>query len=145
MRRGNLVHRGLPTVLSQTFRTLVHSRLSAVLDSYASRYPDREVLLIEPSRDDYRMFFTNIFSFSQRRSVCEHAYRSTRSFLLERRESLEPVLARYGIRYRERVLCDAERDLWRELGVDRPQPGAELAGRLDDALDRLDELLEARA
>jgi predicted acylesterase/phospholipase RssA len=142
MRRGKLVHRGLPTVLSQTFRTLVHSRLAAVLGSYAARYPDRDVLLIEPSRDDYRMFFTNIFSFSQRRAVCEHAYRSTRKFLLDRRESLEPVLARYGIHYREQALREADRDLWRQLGADGAGPGAALVRRLDDALERLDELLE---
>lgn len=145
MQTGKLAHRGLPTVLSQTFRTLVHSRLTAVLGSYAARYPEREVVLIEPSRDDYRMFFTNIFSFSERRSVCEHAYRSTRKFLLDRRETLEPVLARHGIRYRDEVLRDADRDLWFELGVDRPRPGAELARRLDDALDRVTDLLEARA
>jgi len=145
MRRGKLVHRGLPTVLSQTFRTLVHSRLAAGLGSYAARYPEREVVLIEPSRDDYRMFFTNIFSFAERRSVCEHAYRSTRRFLLDRRETLEPVLARHGIRYREAILRDADRNLWYEVGVDRPRPGMALTRRLDGALARLDELLARRA
>ena len=36
------------------------------------------MVLFEPDRDDYAMFFTNIFSFSARRTVAAHAYRATR-------------------------------------------------------------------
>ena len=46
--------RGLPSVLSQTFRTLVHSRLAAGLASYEPRYPGQDLVLIEPPRDDRR-------------------------------------------------------------------------------------------
>jgi len=52
MRRGKLVHRGLPTVLSQTFRTLIHSRLRVGLAAYAPRYPGVDVVLFEPRQDD---------------------------------------------------------------------------------------------
>jgi predicted acylesterase/phospholipase RssA len=146
MRRGKLVHRGLPTVLSQTFRTLVHSRLVVGLASYAPRFPGQDVLLIEPSREDYRMFFTNVFSFSERKVVCEHAYRSTRKFLRDRREQVEPVLARHGIRYRDDVLEDEGRGPWGGADPEARDPGdgAEVARRLDDALSRLEELLSVR-
>ena len=33
MRRGQLVDRGLPTVLAQTFRTMVHSRMGVGLSA----------------------------------------------------------------------------------------------------------------
>ena len=64
---GHLVERGLPTVLSQTFRTLIHSRLVAGFSAYERRYRGADVVLLEPPRDDYQMFFTNIFRFSARR------------------------------------------------------------------------------
>jgi hypothetical protein len=60
-------------VLSQTFRTLIHSRLAAGIQVWQSRYRDANVVLFEPDRDDYAMFFTNIFSFSARRRVAAHA------------------------------------------------------------------------
>ena len=142
MRRGRLVDRGLPTVLSQTFRTLVHSRLKVGLSSYVPRYPGQQVVLIEPPRDDYRMFFTNIFRFSSRKSVCEHAYRSTRQQLLDRREELEPIFARHGIRYRDEVLLDPDRVVWDASGLGDPQPGTRVTEELDDALTRLDALLD---
>jgi hypothetical protein len=142
MKRSRLVDRGLLTVLSQTFRTLVHSRLTVGLSSYVPRYPGQQVVLIEPSRDDYRMFFTNIFRFSSRKSVCEHAYRSTRQYLIERREDLEPIFARHGIRYRDEVLLDPDRVVWDASGLGDPQPGTRVTEELDDALTRLDALLD---
>src|SRR4029078_1501901 len=62
----SIVDRGLPSVLSQTFRTLIYSRLQVATAAYAERYPGADVLLFEPRRDDPRMFFTNIFTFSAR-------------------------------------------------------------------------------
>jgi predicted acylesterase/phospholipase RssA len=144
LRGGGLVRRGLPTVLSQTFRTLVHSRLVAVLASYPPRYPGRDVLLIEPPRHDYRMFFTNIFSFSERKTVCEHAYRATRRYLRRRREELEPVLARHGIRFREGALRGPGSGPWRRALPEAGPDGGEVSRRLDDALGRVERLLEQR-
>jgi predicted acylesterase/phospholipase RssA len=144
MRRGKLIHRGLPTVLSQTFRTLVHSRLVVGLASYEPRFPQRDVVLIEPSRDDYRMFFTNVFSFTERKTVCEHAYRATRRFLCEKREQLEPVLARHGIRYRDAVLDDPDRSPWPRPPESVRDARPEVVDRLEDALSRVEELISRR-
>jgi predicted acylesterase/phospholipase RssA len=141
MRRGKLVHRGLPTVLSQTLRTLVRSRLAAGLASYAPRYPDRDVVLIEPPRDDYRMFFTNTFSFRGRKTVCEHAYRATRRFLREHRAELDPVLRRHGIRLRDEVLDGEPGELWRQGAATGPLRGEEVSARLEGALTRVEAIV----
>jgi predicted acylesterase/phospholipase RssA len=141
MRRGKLVHRGLPTVLSQTFRTLIHSRLRVGLAAYTPRYPDADVVLFEPRRDDYRMFFTNIFRFSSRMAVCEHAYISTRRDLLKRREELEPVLEAHGIRMRTEVLEDDTRSIWHGVGLDPTGRRADVTEKLSLALSRLEERL----
>ncbi len=143
MRRGKLVNRGLPTVLAQSLRTLVHSRLTTGFSSYETAYPDRDVLLLEPNRDDYEMFFTNIFSFSNRKVVCEHAYEETRQDLLNRRKELEPILARHGARLRVDVLEDEDRDLWTSVGLDARATRAPVTERLDRTLSDLESLLKS--
>jgi predicted acylesterase/phospholipase RssA len=151
MRRGKLVDRGLPTVLSQTFRTLIRSRLGVGMKAYEAQFPDSDVVLLEPKRDDYRMFFTNVFSFADRRATCEHAYRETMADLRARRDELEPLLERHGLRLRAEVLDDPARDLWRSLAAvddaERRERMARKNGRspeverLDRALTRLEALV----
>ena len=137
-RRGRLTDLGLPTVLSQTFRTLIHSRMTVGMAAYAERFPNRDLVLIEPQPDDYRMFFTNIFSFGSRKELCEYAYRATRRDLLRRYDELAPVFSRHGIRLRRDVLEDDTLDLWRGVGLGWPADGhVDHAGALDYALARL--------
>jgi NTE family protein len=116
MQRGRLIDRGLPTVLSQTLRTIIHSRLEVGMAAYKTKYGGSDVMLLEPERDDYLMFFTNIFGFSERRAVCEHAYRSTRAYLSKHHAGIAPVLARHGVALRRDVLAD-ERSLWDQVGL----------------------------
>ena len=82
------------------------------MERYAKHYPNADILKFEPPRDDLAMFFGSIFSFSSRREVCERAYEHTRQDLRTRREELEPVLARHGIRLRMDVLGDHTRTVW---------------------------------
>lgn len=150
LRRGNLLDRGLPAVLSQTFRTLVHSRLEVGMAAYEQKFRHADVVLIEPKRDDYLMFFTNIFGFAERQAVCSHAYQATRRALLERYDELAPIFAKHGVTLRRDIL-EQRRDLWEGVGLPRalaPRTGAAAASshptvrRLDDALGRLEKLLE---
>jgi NTE family protein len=136
----SMLDRGLPTVLSQTFRTLIHSRMSLGWATYPVRYPDAKVILFEPDRADMHMFTTNIFSFTERKSVLEYAYRSTRRALRRRRGELEPILARHGIGYRWDVL-QGERDLWTGVGL-APRRKASVTAKLGRALDRLEVVLD---
>ncbi len=151
---GELLRRGLPSVLSQTFRTLIHSRLDVGMKRYDKLYEDSDVILLEPDRDDYEMFFSNIFSFSERSAVCAHAYESTRSDLLKRYDELAPVIARHGLKLRRDILEDSSRDLWHGVGLDRSaarflarnggrrDSSLETLERLDSVLDRLQASLE---
>jgi len=143
MRRGQLVDRGLPTVLAQTFRTMVHSRMGAGLAAYETRYTDKDVLVFEPRRDDYDMFFTNVFSFSNRKAVCEHAYNSTRRKLWRNRARLEPILARNGLRLRTEDLEDQDRDLWESvrLHARRPRSTSPVTLRLEKVLAKIESMV----
>ncbi len=123
---GALYAGGLPLVLSQTFRTLVHSRLEIGLAGYVDRYPDATVLLFEPPADEYEMFFSNILTLSDRHRMCELAYAVTREELRRRADELEPVLARHGVRLRRDLLDDRGRTLWGTL-AERGAPPTDLA------------------
>jgi NTE family protein len=116
---GALLAGGLATVLSQTFRTLVHSRLEVGLAAYSERYPDASVVLFEPAREEYGMFFSNILSLSDRHRVCELAYAATRADLRRRADELEPLFGRFGLTLRRDVLDDESRTLWGTIGASK--------------------------
>lgn len=131
----SLVEAGLPMVLSQTFRTLLKSRMQVGLEKYSTQYPGTDLVLFEPNADDSEMFFTNIFSYDSRRSLTEHAYRGTLDDLRRRRAEIEPVLLRHGIRLRDEVLEDRSRTLLGGLAPAPPRrmrPIARLTRALDD-------------
>ncbi len=92
---------GLPAVLSQTFRAMIHSRLALGMKHYERAYPGTDIVLLEPDPSDARLRQANTFSYRQRRELAEHAYQQTRALLLARRETLAPTLARHGITLRE--------------------------------------------
>jgi predicted acylesterase/phospholipase RssA len=138
---GLLQRRGLPALLSQTFRTLVHSRMVVGMSRYRTHFPHADVVLLEPEREEYRLFFSNIFSFRSRREVCEIAYRATREDLRRRRAAIGPMLRRHGLRLRPDVLEDANLDLWDGVGVSRHGRRAELIDRLATVLARLEDNL----
>jgi hypothetical protein len=116
------------------------------MDRYRKEFPNADVLLFQPSRDDKEMFFTNVFSYSERRRLSEHAYQKTRDELRRRANELEPVLARHGIKLDRAVLADTSRMLsspkhrrWRSSALGRT------ALQLTETLDNLGSLLEANA
>jgi NTE family protein len=110
-----LVEGGLPVVLAQTYRAIIHSRLDAGMERYKTAYPDADIVLFQPNRSDADMFFTNLFSYSGRHRLCEHAYQKMRRELWERRHELAPTLARHGITIDAAVLRDETRTLVRSL------------------------------
>lgn len=147
-RHDSLVDGGLPVVLSQTFRALIHSRMKVGMAKYETSYVDRDVVLFEPDSGDSKMFFTNVFSYSNREMVCQHAYRTTRRDLWLRRRQLGPILERHGVTINEAILQDGDRHFTSALSR-RPDPMRlghyknEVTNRLDGVLDRLETLVRA--
>ncbi len=102
---------GLSAVLSQTFRSMIHSRMELGMRNYASDYPDTDILLIEPDHRDPELYLANTFSYSQRRHLAEHAYQQTRQLLRTQSTGLTAKLLRHGIRLNHAALEDAQRHL----------------------------------
>lgn len=138
----NLADEGLPTILSQTFRAMIRSRMQVGMASYRERYPESDTLLLEPDRHDEILVFTNVFRYSDRRKLVEHAYQKTRRDLLAQAPELGRLLRRRNLdldtdilRNRSRTFASAARE--RALRARR------VTRRLENALNRLDRLVEA--
>ena len=134
--------------MSQTFRTLIHSRMQVGMERYSREYPDADVVLFQPERDDVEMFFTNVFSYAGRRRLCEHAYQRTREDLRRRRSELEGVFERHGVGIDAKALADDHRTLLTRRGRlkrRRIDPLDATAGELDETRRRLEGALMSYA
>ena len=129
----SLIEGGLPTVMSQTFRSMIHSRLELGFKQYERAYPDTDIVLIEPDQRDAELFFANTFSYRQRREMAEHAYQQTRQLLLERQAELAPKLARHGVHLDTAALNDpagcSDRQSVPVALACNPQPQRRMRGR----------------
>jgi predicted acylesterase/phospholipase RssA len=144
-RRKSLVQGGLPVVLAQTFRSLVYSRMRVGMERYHKEFPGVDVVLFQPKRDDAEMFFTNVFSYSARRRLSEHAYQQTRADLRRRAAELAPILARHGVRIDRAALEDTSRTIGHpEDSRLRHSALGRATLQLDRTLDTLNDLLRAR-
>ncbi len=133
---GKLASGGLLDVLSQTLRAILHSRVATGMASYALSHPKVDIFLFQPNADDAELFFTNIFSYTNRRRMCEQAYQNTRLMLLERRAEIAPKLARHGLRLKLSVLRDTSLSLVHEA------PSGKALARLGRTLDDLEHYLK---
>ena len=139
---GRLAAGGLPAVLSQTFRTLLQSRMQIGLAKHQQQFPDIDQLIFEPNAQDGELFFTNAFSFANRQRIAEIAYRNVLADLRTRADTLEPVLAAHGLSVREEVAGDTTRSIMDGL---QPRPRkTETTARLHRALDDIDAIVGSR-
>ncbi len=127
---------GLTLVLSQTFRAMIQSRMQIGIGGYQDSYPNSAIMLIEPNRNDDTMFFTNIFSYASRTSLCEHAYQTTRQELRQRKSELNRFLKPFGLSLNQAVLADETRSLADSLKQNRSNQ-TPVSRSLQRALDRL--------
>ena len=148
---GQVIQQGLPTVLSQTVRTMIHSRMRLGFEAYDTNFPDADVVLIEPPREDHEQFFSNIFSFASRRSICEHAFQSTRRVLRQRADEIAPILERHGLALNTDFLADDSLSVWASVGLpeledgyeppEPPAPDRTVTSDLEGLLQRVERLV----
>ncbi len=96
---GNyLSDRGLKTVVNQTFRTLLHSRLELGVQRYVSDSSFRgDIVLLEPRETDARFFDLNPLAFWKRSEALAHGFASVQSTILQNFDRLSALLSRYGL------------------------------------------------
>ncbi len=135
MGHGQVAAGGLTTVLSQTFRSMIHSRMELGLRNYARDFPQTQIVLVEPNHRDPEMYLANTFSYSQRKALADHAYQTTRAWLRGRRTQLGASFAKHGIALNAIALADER------VHLTTPHPAPTQIGRavaqLQDVLDDL--------
>jgi len=142
---------GLPVVLSQTFRAIIHSRMRVGMEKYARQYPHADILLFEPDRHNADIFFANLFSYADRKRMCAIAFEATRSRLRTEAPHIGRVLSRHGLRLRKERLGDPAREVEKALIDPRPlhphhrrSPTVQRAARdLDRVLEHLERGLKS--
>ncbi|HLA76031.1 MAG TPA: patatin-like phospholipase family protein [Vicinamibacteria bacterium] len=95
---GHLANKGVTYVLDQVLRIMLHGRMQYGMERYAHEHPEVDILLLEPHRNDVRMFSYNIMRYSARRVVAEHGYRSVREGFDRHHREYARRLARHRIR-----------------------------------------------
>jgi predicted acylesterase/phospholipase RssA len=138
---GRIVDGGLPAVLSQTFRSLIHSRMVLGLKTYEQAYPNTDIVLFEPNHRDPELYLANTFSYSQRRHLAEHAYQQTRQLLRAQQTGLGAKLAYHGITLNHAVLDDTTRHLSQPKNPPT-QLGTALT-KLHNIMDKLNQVVNA--
>ena len=137
-----IVEGGLTSVLSQTFRSMIHSRMELGMKHYAIQYPETDIVLIEPDHRDPELYLANTFSYSQRRHLAEHAYQQTRALLRSDAAGLSAKLQWHGIRLNHAVLDDPKRRL-AQPEASRTRIGRSIAS-LQQSLNDLSDLTALR-
>lgn len=143
IKANQLIEGGLPLILSQTFRALIQSRMKIGFQKYRSTHSTADLVLMEPDRGDEEIFFTNIFSYSSRNALCEHAYQATRRDLLARADQLEKMLEPHGVGLRIDRLEDQSLSLLGSLESEGAGH-SDVSKNLATVLDELEEALDHR-
>ena len=88
---------GMQVMLDQVFRIMLHSGLHYHIKQLRRRHSDVDIILIEPSRDDALMMFSNVMRYSTRVAIARHGYQSVTLDLAEDYHYFKAILARHGI------------------------------------------------
>jgi hypothetical protein len=141
--------RGLQAVFNQSVRTFFHSSLRYHIKNLTMKYPDVDIILIQPGLDDHDMFTYNPMDYRGRLAVAEHGFESVSVGLLQNIHYYRSVLARHDIALHT-GLVKAELEALRTHGHHAAEHaalveetvGAAKAPSLDSALSRLELNLE---
>ncbi|TNF32329.1 MAG: hypothetical protein EP329_10675 [Deltaproteobacteria bacterium] len=96
--RRSIADHGMPMIINQAFRTLLHSRLRLGIEKLKMDESFRgDVILIEPTETDARFFNMNPVAFWERSAAAEHGFQSVKQSLAKHDHTLKKILASYGI------------------------------------------------
>ena len=109
--------KGAQAVLSQFMRISMRSGLAYHIKQLRRRYPDIDIILIEPRPTDFEMAFYNIMRYSARVTIAQHGYRSVTLDLENQYRELKAILARHGIPITRRLVAE-ELDAMRKANFD---------------------------
>lgn len=112
-----LSEKGFQAIVSQILRIVMQSGLDYHVKQLRRRHPDVDIILIEPRRDDYKMFFYNVMRYSARVTIAQHGFESVTLDLADQYPMLKAILARHGLDITRRFVIE-ELEAIRQSGND---------------------------
>ncbi|MBI4673756.1 MAG: patatin-like phospholipase family protein [Chloroflexi bacterium] len=106
-----LSDKGLSAIAQQITRISAHSALHYHIKQLRKAHPDVDIILIEPSRHDYKMFFYNAMRYSARLILAQHGFESVTLRIAEDYAHYKTLLGRHDIAITRRVLLQELRAL----------------------------------
>ncbi len=113
----HLSDKGLQFISAQVTRILTHSGLHYHIKQLRRLHPDVDIVLIEPNREDFEMFFSNIMRYSARLAVARHGFESVTLELAEDYPALKSILARHEVPISRRLVITELAEI-RDSGYD---------------------------
>jgi len=95
---------GMRAIGRQVLRVLLHSGLRYHIKNLRQKYPDVDIILIEPRSDDQKMFGYDLMDYASRLRVINHGFESVTVGLCENFAYFQQVLARHGIEISPRLV-----------------------------------------
>ncbi len=140
---------GLQAIVNQTVRTLLHSSLRYHIKNLKVKYPDVDIILIQPEWDDHRMFAYSPMNYGSRLLLAEHGFETVTMGLLENYDFYHQILKRHGIALRT-DLVSKELDAMHDSGdapnvvrqiMEHPERTGQTTSQLQDSLNLLEKNL----
>jgi predicted acylesterase/phospholipase RssA len=98
----NLYEHGLPSILSQSARTLIGARLDLAKEVlFLDPTVQADVVFIEPAEDDYAFFGMGALNFWAKGRAANHGYAAVQRSLVDAHELLESLFQPHGISLRQ--------------------------------------------
>ena len=151
---------GLQAVINQSVRTFFHASLRYHIKNLNMKYPDVDIILIQPGLDDHHMFSHSPMDYRGRLAVAEHGFESVSTGLLKNIQYYRSVLARHDINLHTDLVKAELRALHAQghhaanhativeetVGAAKVQPRLATAlNRLESNLKRLNQAVENKA
>ncbi|MSX02578.1 MAG: patatin family protein [Actinobacteria bacterium] len=96
-RPSHVSEMGIAQIGYQTFKLLAYQRLHEMVAQWEQKYPDVDIVLIEPDADDMLMFQTSIMDYSKRIEIARHGFQSVTLKLAEHYDTYKEIFGRHGI------------------------------------------------
>lgn len=88
---------GLGRLISQVFRIMARSQLDKELEVWGAKYPNTDVLVIEPPREDEHLFLFNLMDYDAREQMAKDAFEQVAVDLVTKFPVIKRVFERAGI------------------------------------------------
>jgi len=88
---------GFAQIGYQAFKLVAHQRLHELAKTWEQRYPEVDIVLIEPEPTDELMFQTSMMSFTSRVAIARHGFESVTKQLAGEYGRYQEVAERHGL------------------------------------------------